>query len=218
MKNGLQSQSGYLTQSFEIKTITEADWRFNSPESIIQIGTGNKINVSIDPFPCYTHDLEVIKTNLERVQERTVQIPVQIYVSSFETKTRENAFSQFHYKEFTDGKWEKEYIIHFSGKRTPIHPILTKYLVGHEYGHLFEYWYEEQLNLTKEAVLESYADFRNLVLPIHWHKNIQEIFAEDFRVLVAKIDVQYWPHKDVARPETIEGLKEWWVKTINELK
>jgi hypothetical protein len=43
-----------------------------------------------------------------------------------------------------------------------------------------------------------------------WHTAMGEIFADDFRILIPKIELEHWPHPGIPRPEEVEEIKIWW--------
>lgn len=199
MKNGLQSQETSLT-NISIETIKEFPWRYEAGLPKLRLGKGPRI--SIDPFPCYTHDEEVIKKTLSKVKTNfSFDIPISIYNLGYEIEERTNAFAESCFG----------FRIVLSGKRTPIHPHITKYVVAHEYGHIVQYWLDETNGST---TIEKYQKIRGLEDIVcggrTWHKSVAEVFADDFRVLVAKVDKQYWPHPGIERPEDNYRVVEFW--------
>ncbi len=103
---------------------------------------------------------------------------------------------------------------------------MTRYLVAHEYGHHVEY----QLSIARgarhahdPALMEEYAKLRGLPEQVHdgsggrWHDSAHEVFACDFRVLVARVEMEFWPHPGVPGPAERFGLGRWWEMRMAEL-
>jgi hypothetical protein len=71
-------------------------------------------------------------------------------------------------------------------------------------------------------VLDEYARLRGIAKPQHeaaagcWHSAIGEVFACDFRILVAKTEVEFWPHPGIERPEGIRAVRDWWAGRLAE--
>lgn len=193
---------------------------------------------TVDPFPCYSHDRDVLEDTIKRVEE-SFRLPPPFspswYVLEFDGKPQVNgsASRQFDYWSKRAQKLKKEretigslsanlpewhgYLILY-GKRTPIHPAMTEYVVAHEYGHIVDYYIERMAGHEPDRQLgdKDYAKLRNMKNDQSyggkkWHKNIGEVIANDFRILIAGIQPEYWPH-DYSRP--IEGteLHKWWLK------
>ena len=104
-------------------------------------------------------------------------------------------------------------VIVISGKRIPIMPAMTRYLVSHEYGHLVE----TALVKAKRLDINEYAkmrgcDSRNTEFygGRTWHKAFGEIFANDFRIIVCDREPEFWPHP-VCHPSSDKALIEWWI-------
>lgn len=175
----------------------------------------------IDPTPCYTHDPELVQKLADEVTELTFDIPgTTIFVSHFEGDSRTNGWAQSttdYYGGYDEEKQrytDKLHIIFLHGKRTPIHPAVTRYLVAHEYGHIVENWLEEKWELgDRNELRETYGKVRGLkdtgfYGPGTWHKSPGELFANDFRITLAKAEVEYWPHPGI--PRTPRALMNWW--------
>lgn len=187
-----------------------------------------------DPFPAYPHDLELARATAEYAAEVCPPLyDVEIHLANREEVSRTNGFSMNAYlREYEGGECVRKTpagLIVFSGKRIPPHPAMTKYLVGHEYGHHI-CWMLGSLrggkHLQDDSYLPEYAKLRGLDVDVvrhhgaggNWHNSISEIFACDFRILILGIEPAYWPHPGVPHPDTVEGLEIWWTEAYNQLR
>lgn len=213
-----------------IPTHTDLRWRFRDsagagahlPE-MPTVGFRWARGVEVDPFPCYPHDPYAVAA-FARICELAFpidedQLPTWI-LPPFEGTVRMNGQTGFDYDYYSDVKpapW-MSYIVLW-GKRVPPHPAVTRYLVGHEYGHVIEEVLKRGRGLdpSDETVLREYVERRGLdkhedlnAAGGQWHRAPAEIFACDFRVLVAKIERDYWPHPGIQRPEALPRIRRWW--------
>ncbi len=195
-------------------------WPFdNSQPSFSTVDGCYARNEHIDPFPAYAHDAGLVRAELARVAELfPLDLQVYVYVSSFETVGRTNAHASSGY-DYNAPMVNDEYplstgTIVMSGKRIPLHPAMTRYLVAHEYGHLVQY----RLEKAKLLNMDAYAEMRAAgEPPAHyggrtWHLSRSEIFANDFRVVVAKREGEFWPH-ECPPPSLCPQLFSWWDET-----
>ena len=218
-----------MKNKIHIVPITAKDlkWSFDSNNPSFTVKSGSySHSIRVDPFPCYSHDLKLVKKEVKEIKQKfLLPVPVYIYIAEFEELSRTNA----HASNGIDynGRQDKEgnYIdwigtIVCSGKRIPIMPSMTRYLISHEYGHLVDHYLEQKLNLKAGELRSVYAKLRNVTQPSYyggptWHKLIGEIFANDFRVLVMKKELEFWPH-EVPRPEKNKKVKDWWKDRLRE--
>lgn len=178
--------------------------------------------VRIDPTPGYAHEVDQIERTLPVVKTRAGQIPdidVTVYVASYEALGRTNAWaSKTHVDYDRETKtWVTEPIIFMSGKRIPPHPAMTRYLTAHEYGHHVQYLIEDRLGFEEYSseLLDRYGEVRDLEKPPYygpgtWHRSRGEVFADDFRILVAGIEPEYWPHPGILPPLEHTEVGQWW--------
>jgi hypothetical protein len=204
----------------------ELRWTFNDdqrPKLLLDRDEGYKSWQAVDPTPAYTHDAELVEHELkltEQLLERELGVemkfPPVVYVLPFEPPGRTNGWAEPAHIYGTDedpAPWVSRIIL--TGKRIPIHPAMTRYLVAHEYGHHVEYELSRRrgLGTHTEDVLQEYAEMRGMEFPENgygpgsWHLHPQEVFANDFRVLIAKAEREFWPH-EVAYPD--KAVLAWW--------
>jgi hypothetical protein len=210
--------------SLQVIPINDADLAWGFTDTMPSFGLkGGRFGrrEKVDPFPCYPHDIALVTSEAERTASLfPVPFPVSVYVSAFEMEGRTNAhaFTEYDYDydaKTADGEYPVKSgygTIVISGKRIPIMPSMTRYLVSHEYGHLVE----EALKKAKRLDVNEYAQMRGCE-PRNaefyggrtWHKAFGEIFANDFRIIVCNREPEFWPHP-VAHPNSDKALIEWW--------
>jgi len=201
-------------------------WDFNGKPSF-RIGWPNSCwSREIDPTPAYAHDFALVEQELFRCWNTfpLFQAP-KLFLLHRETIERTNGYMQMDYDyDSNDGKGA--YVlptIVLIGKRIPLHPAMTRYLVSHEYGHIaevdaaksigmlrdnqteeFRQWYTKQRGITEVA--KYYG-------PGQWHKAINEVIANDFRVHVMNRESEFWPH-EVERNN--QFAKDFWSARVIE--
>lgn len=213
-------------------TLTEAgSWSF--PDSTLR-WAHHACSSTFDPFPAYAHDLAAARAAAEHVAQICPPLyDVEIRLPDREEIGRTNGYSANAYvREYAGGECVGKSplgLIVLSGKRIPPHPAMTRYLVGHEYGH-HVCWMLGALrgagHLQDDSWLPEYAQLR--ALPADevrhhgaggtWHDSISEIFACDFRIQALGIEPEYWPHPGIPHPHTVQGLTAWWAATLEQLR
>jgi hypothetical protein len=182
----------------------------------------------LDPFPAYPHEIGTAEEAVEEVRGAlaatgwTPPWTVDVFLLDREAVSRSNGWSSIAHADYDSeaGKWlSRRGFIAMSGKRTPPHPAVTRYLVGHEYGHNVEDMLTHQLGLEEEhpdELIRRYAKVREWRWSVHrgsggrWHSAISEVFACDFRIQVCGIDPDFWPHPGVQHPYELEQVQWWW--------
>lgn len=205
-----------------LKPASELCWSFTeNRDPYFQIDEGGyKSNVYVDPFPAYAHDIELVKSELERcVSIFSIDQDVKIYVLEREFLHRTNAQasqcsdynSPYDEEKKQYSKWEG--VIVMSGKRIPPHPAVTRYLVAHEYSHVIQYNLADKgvITLDEYAELRGYEQVNKHYGGGTWHTAINEIFADDCRMLKFRAELEFWPHT-CPRPEEIPAIVDFWSK------
>lgn len=202
-----------VLDSIEVHAVGAADleWPFHKEHPVIPALN----NWGVDPFPAYPHDHAVVKATLAACAAAfKPQTRVLYYVSEFEDFGRTNGWSTqkwLYGDEAEESPWNA--VVFLAGKRIPPHPAVTRYVVAHEYGHHVEWWLEREHDMPSGALAELYADFR--CLRGHgsggrWHDAASEVFACDFRILLAGVESDYWPHMGISHPLEDKKVQEWW--------
>lgn len=223
----------------EIKLLTYDDliWPLGQQDSTprYEIGCGDyPRSHKVDPYPCYAHDLEQVKKLVAECEEvfPLIGTKAAFYLLSHEDVERVNGttFSDNLYKGKTrtakckcgcDRSTEFYPLATFvvlSGKRTPIHPAMTRYLVCHEYGHMVWNHVCRMLDYSdsgESALYKIYMETRGVTNYVQkykgskWHLNPGEIVANDFRLLFTNQEREFWPHPTIPFPEDTP-IVEWW--------
>lgn len=176
----------------------------------------------VDPFPCYAHDPQIVRDTLEKVEgTATISLaPHSLFILHYETSTRTNGWAS------SESQWNGEKHvpsaghITLNGKRIPPHPAVTRYLVSHEYGHHADYSICAHRGVENDGFDDEYAKLRGLTHDYsrygggYWHSNVGELIANDFRILVADVETDFWPHPGFDRPEDVPGLQQWWEENL----
>lgn len=210
----------------QIEVMREARWAFddNCPKWRHQ---PHGSVTTFDPFPAYPHDMDVVRETAAHVARMFPPLwDVDLVVADREFTSRCNAHAGFHQSgHYEAEKWVKDPpvgLIILSGKRIPPHPAVSRYLVGHEYGHNVQNMLEIAgggKHGHEDKVLTEYAQMRGMALPIHhgsggsWHDSAAEVFACDFRVVVCDVETSYWPHPGIPHPHQLDvDLSAWWTQ------
>lgn len=205
-------------------TDAELSWPFGQEPSFTIKGPKSSYGhqVKIDPFPCYGHDMVLVEEIAEQVEACfPMDVEIDYFVAEFEAMDRCNGFAQRDY-DYSGNKepypWEP--MVCLSGKRIPLHPAMTRYLVPHEVGHIAQWWIEKLRGLKDDELRKQYQQLRPETNFGYggrkWHANVGELIANDFRILVCGLETEFWPHPGFARPDEVLAVVEFWEKAVAE--
>lgn len=222
-----------LKSRIECVSANDLHWSFANPFPKVQtrprVAGCYSNSVEVDPFPAYPHEYDTVIATAEKVETVfPVGFAPTYYVMHFEESGRTNGQFHRHWisEPGTPSPMPFDPYIVLGGKRTPIHPAQTRYLVAHEYGHVVQAWIEWRRYIKDSAVTDferEYAAMRGVPDSAttdygggRWHKAIGEIIANDFRILVAGVEPEFWPHSGFARPEDVDGLASFWADMLDK--
>lgn len=181
------------------------------------LGNGRSEEVyNVDPTPGYSHDRELVRLVAGRCEAVFPTLMPTVYgVLGFDDTSRTNGLASKEVDYRGDGT-PKPYVgvVTLLGKRIPLHPGMTRYLVAHEYGHIADFHLCHVLGLEANGLDVDYARMRGIECdsrygPGRWHTNIGEVIANDFRIVVAGVEREFWPHP-YAHPLSVPGVWDWW--------
>ena len=202
---------------FELK-YEDLGWPFDGGP---RFSVGQYSTVTVDPFPCYAHDVNLVREMAEFVEQRfPIGFPPKWYVLHFEDVARTNGHSSRDWSYDSKPRiWEPRIVL--SGKRIPIHPAMTRYLVAHEYGHVVHYWISHRRgDENEEALKHEYLKIRVGTAMRYgggrWHSNVGELIANDFRICVTGLEPEFWPHPGFEHPLKLDVIRGFWARMVEE--
>lgn len=209
------------------KTHADINWPFDGKPNVLLDTKPYSRSEEVDPFPCYSHPEALVRAEIAHV-EKTLPLPYmpQWFILSHESTCRTNGWAtdnkDYAYnKEKGESKATLTPYIGMWGKRIPIMPSMTRYLIAHEYSHVVDYNLRHAMGV--DSLGEEYAKVRGIEEnqsygALNWHNNIAEIFANDVRILIFNREREFWPH-NVPHPtnnETYEKIMPWFKEKFKE--
>lgn len=207
----------------ELKT-DDVIWDFDLGPKYAVRGVDWPTDIKIDPFPCAQHDMALVRSAVQHVASCfPVGCNVRFVTMPHEFVSRTNGFTEQKYSYRAEGNLpledKVEQTVALSGKRTMILPQMTRYLVAHEYGHVVDNWIDLAMSGGKGEFEKLYAETRGVPRNKgygggRWAGNIGEVIADDFRILVAGVEADFWPHP-VPHPHMTQ-MHAFWARMRDE--
>lgn len=228
----------------QITLLTHEDlvWPMGLQDSIPQFNCGPGSyprSTKVDPYPAYPHSLPLVESLASQCEEAfplaDARLGIWILPLEFIDRINGCTYEDSIYKREDGTEWEDKIACYcgcgemrnfygqamtilLAGKRIPIHPAMTRYLVPHEYGHaVFNYVskkmgykdHEHDKLAEKYMALRGVEGYTKKYSGGKWHSTPGEIIANDFRVLFTKQEIEFWPH-ECALPNWGEAEGKWW--------
>lgn len=226
----------------ELLTPDKVIWPMGRQDNIPEYRCGGgsyERTFKVDPFPCYAHDLERVTIIANMCEEafplRDARVGLYLLSHDFIDRINGLTFEDTIYYRDDDSEWDEKIpsykndgsvnnlhgqalTIALAGKRIPIMPAMTRYLVSHEYGHAVFDYAARKLGYKDHEADKLQADYMKLRgiedWPKHytgaqWHQSPGEIIANDFRILFTKQEMEFYPH-ECALPNWREPEGLWW--------
>ncbi len=202
----------------------DLNWNFDdkqNPFYALKVDDWNR-NEYVDPFPCYAHDEKLVRREINWCESAVaVKYPPKWFILSHDFLGRTNGYANSNSQWVDDetnkkdgGHYKLDPYIVLAGKRIPLLPAMTRYLVSHEYGHIVDYNLRKCLDLKDDEFKKMYADMRGVDFDLkygarNWHTNISEIIANDIRIIFTGREEEFWPHP-CTHPMYHPKLIAWW--------
>jgi hypothetical protein len=208
----------------ELKT-EDLGWPFDGTPQF-QVGPpAHYRNVKVDPFPCYAHDRKLVQETADQVEAAfPIVTPPTYYLLHHEAVSRTSGHSDraFDWDDRAPRTKFTPWIV-LSGKRIPIHPAMTRYLVAHEYGHVVQWAIEALRRIEDHAVTEFDREYMKMRPEAgtayggrKWHAEVGELIANDFRICVTGIETEFWPHPGFEHPLKLDAIRGFWARMVEE--
>lgn len=218
-----------ISPSITVIEYDDLSFRDDGPAILVPDGEYRHA-LKVDPYRCYGHDPQLVEEEALRVaslfplyRKDGTLIQPHFFLPLFEGVDRCNGLCM-NGDEYKGGKsrWLTTSIILW-GKRIPPMPLMTRYLVAHEYGHAVERAIEDwkfEDSSRRFTFLQEYATVRGVDFDNpsgRWHTTISEIFANDFRFFVCEAASDFWPHPCPHPTENI-AVSEWWAEQFKQAR
>lgn len=196
-------------------------WAFDKRDPYLLLQTDRfPHSETVDPFPCYSHVEQLVRDEIAYVESKvTLKWWPRWFMLPYETLGRTNGWASKNecYGD-NDTRPLCPYIV-LAGKRIPVAPAMTRYLVAHEFGHTIHHNIEHLAGLKDNEFDDNYADWRGIPRNNDyggglWHRNVGEVIANDIRVSVFQREVEFWPH-ECERPGP--RIAEFWENELRKL-
>ena len=200
----------------------DVSWGFDDKGPCAHLRTPNSTwptYAHLDPYPCYSHNRALV---LQCAREAEKRFPlgwqVFYFLLPYESSGRTNGTSTSNSIDRKEG--HRDGVIYLSGKRIPLHPAMTRYLLFHEYSHQVDDWVCHKQGLEHNGLDKEYAEMRGIKLndgygARKWHTNIGEIIANDARICLFNAESEFWPH-ECKHPNECPEVQMFWYRMIEE--
>lgn len=195
------------------------DWDGSNPSFLTKTPNSKHggIHLKFDPFPCYHHNLDLVKSELDRIKNIfPIKFDIYYFIFQYECHSRTNGQAYTNTIKYKTEKQKPTWdgVVDLYGKRIPLHPAMTRYLTSHEMGHLIDQWICDQKDLPYNGLDKDYAKLRKIKYSDNyggrkWHTNIGEIIANDIRICLFNSEVEFWPH-DCEHPLKNQKIIDFW--------
>lgn len=193
-------------------------WGFDGNKPYVMLDVDPyKRQESVDPFPCYSHDSNLVEKLVNQYESSiNLKFKPKYFILPFEGESRTNgcACANEQWNKEDEGRILSPYIVLY-GKRICLHPAMTRYLTSHELAHVVHYNVETILGQHKNEEFErEYAKIRGIDYNAkygaqNWHNNIGEIIANDIRIILFNSELEFWQH-NVEFPTKNKKLVSYW--------
>lgn len=192
----------------------------------VQPTYGYRRSIQVDPFPGYPVGVaELRRAVVVAARAFPLAHPVDVFALAHETLDHFNAQASRSFDYYgkrapgAPAPWSG--LILVNGKRIPQHPAVVRYLGAHEYGHLVAMEIADRIagevkdGSESQSLYPFYTALRGIPAERgRWAEDPAEVFACDFRILVAGVEPEFWPHPGIEHPSRNRAIKAWWRKVL----